>query len=109
MFYNTIKTAWLAGNVTLRLAERNPDTVIIKANGRLAFKAMLLSSIERRLLAEFAQFEPSFIAALAKDSEDWSREQRKLVVNAIHKGGIPRFPATVAELMAELPQHRYLS
>jgi hypothetical protein len=109
MFYNTIKAAWLAGNVTLRLVKHNPDTVIINANRLLAFKAMLLSSIERRLLAEFAQFDPAFIAGLPKDSEDWSREQRKLVVSAIHREGIPRFPASVAKLMAELPQHRYLS
>lgn len=109
MFYNTIKTAWLAGKVTVRPAVHKPDTVFIGANGLLAFKALLLTGIERRLLSELAQFDPAFIAELPKDSDDWSREQRNLVVDAIHKDGIPRFPASVAKLEAELPQRRYLS
>lgn len=109
MFYNTIKTAWLAGDVTLRPVDHKTDTVIIVANGLLGFKARLLSRVERSLLAEFAQFDPAFVAGLSQDPEDWSREQRKTVVTAIHREGIPRFPASVAKLKAELPQHRYLS
>ncbi len=109
MFYNTIKSAWLAGKLVLRPLEQTLSAVTIEATGLLAFKAMLLSGIERRLLAEFAQFDPAFIAELPSDSDDWNREQLRLVVSAIHRDGIPRFPASVAKLQAELPQRRYLS
>lgn len=109
MFYNTIKSAWLAGKVVLRPAKPTHSAVTIEATGLLAFKAMLLSGVERRLLASFAQFDPAFIAKLPKDSDEWNRDQLSLVVSAIHRDGIPRFPASVAKLEAELPQRRYLS
>jgi hypothetical protein len=109
MFYNTIKTAWIAGKITVRPEELKPDRVCIGANGLLALKALLLTGTERRLLSELARFGAEFIAELPKDSDSWSREQRNLVVNAIHKNGIPRFPASMAKLETELPQRQYLS
>lgn len=109
MFYQTIKSAWLAGKLVLRPGEQTLSAASIEATGLLAFKAMLLSGVERRLLAEFAQFDPAFIAKLPKDSDNWNREQLRLVVSAIHRAGLPRFPASVAKLEAELHQRRYLS
>lgn len=109
MFYYTIKTAWIAGEITVRPAEPIPDNVCIGASGLLLLKALLLTKSERRLLSELVRFGAEFIAELPKDSDSWSREQRNLVVNAIHKNGIPRFPASMAKLETELPQRQYLS
>lgn len=109
MFYRAIKNAWLAGRITVEQAERKPDDVLIVANGLLGLAARFLTETERRLLSELARFSPAFIVGLPEGSDDWSREQRQVVAKAIHGEGIPRFPASVAKLEAELPQRRYLS